>query len=340
MIRAIKDFSICLFLLFMMFPLLANTNIESIKEEPVFKEPEACNCSKIASEQSQEKCDCSKIVSQQAVKEDSIKTYQEILEKTNSQLSMWTNPYGIFVAVLGALIACLGVLFTICSIIFGYILYKQSKESQERIENVIKDSQGKIDKSLDDHKKKLKGIEKENKEYLSNLVNGFDGLILEYKDKLKNIEDKSFINKMESFKDFFETKKNTYRHSGRDPVDISDDNTISKNTAFSSKILLDAPDQRFTIFMKILGSDNKKYWLGFGGRVINENEKTWLSPSGLEFDILRNYNSEIVDINENIFDQFKRGFPQIEPVKIIGIRFRGSDENKNEITFSYKISQS
>lgn len=37
------------------------------------------------------------------------KAYIEILEKTNSQLSVWTNPYGIMVGIVSALTAILAI---------------------------------------------------------------------------------------------------------------------------------------------------------------------------------------------------------------------------------------
>ncbi len=52
--------------------------------------------------------------------------YIQILEKTNQQLGLWTNPYGIMIGVLA-------ILFTILTIVAAVIIYRQSKDYQERI---------------------------------------------------------------------------------------------------------------------------------------------------------------------------------------------------------------
>ena len=36
--------------------------------------------------------------------------YQTILEKTNAQLSLWGNPYGLMIGALGVLFTCLTIL--------------------------------------------------------------------------------------------------------------------------------------------------------------------------------------------------------------------------------------
>ena len=52
------------------------------------------------------------------------------LEKTNQQLGLWTNPYGIMIGVLA-------VLFTILTIIAAVIIYRQSKDYKERIQKAF-----------------------------------------------------------------------------------------------------------------------------------------------------------------------------------------------------------
>jgi len=53
--------------------------------------------------------------------------YIQILEKTNQQLSLWTNPYGIMVGALA-------VLFTILTIVAAIVVYRQSKEYKEKLQ--------------------------------------------------------------------------------------------------------------------------------------------------------------------------------------------------------------
>lgn len=73
-----------------------------------------------------------------------LKFYQETLESTNSQLSLWFNPYAIMVATLG-------ILFTVATVIAAIILYRQSKEYQNRYNQLFGDSQ----KSIKDLANKL-----------------------------------------------------------------------------------------------------------------------------------------------------------------------------------------
>jgi rubrerythrin len=55
-----------------------------------------------------------------------------ILEKTNQQLSLWWNPYGVFVSSLG-------VLFTIGAVVAAYFLFRQSREYRLTIDAAIAD---------------------------------------------------------------------------------------------------------------------------------------------------------------------------------------------------------
>ncbi|MDD3067183.1 MAG: hypothetical protein PHO48_05150 [Candidatus Gracilibacteria bacterium] len=76
--------------------------------------------------------------------------YREILEKTNQQLSLWWNPYGV-------MIASLGVLFAVLAGVFAFILWRQSKdykeENKENFENFLSAQNEKSEaaiKKLDD----------------------------------------------------------------------------------------------------------------------------------------------------------------------------------------------
>ena len=58
--------------------------------------------------------------------------YVAILEKTNQQLSLWWNPYGIFVGALGAL-------FTAGAVVAAYLIFRQSREYRATIDAAIAD---------------------------------------------------------------------------------------------------------------------------------------------------------------------------------------------------------
>jgi len=55
-----------------------------------------------------------------------VKQYSEILEKTNNQLSLWANPYGIFFAGIS-------ILFTLLAVFATYIHFKQTKEYKDQV---------------------------------------------------------------------------------------------------------------------------------------------------------------------------------------------------------------
>ena len=59
-------------------------------------------------------------------------TYIAILEKTNQQLGLWSNPYGIMVMVLTILVALL-------AISFAYILWRQGKEYREVFKSFLEE---------------------------------------------------------------------------------------------------------------------------------------------------------------------------------------------------------
>lgn len=117
-----------------------------------------------------------------------VTNYQEILEKTNSQLSLWWNPYGI-------LIGTLGVLFTILTIIAAVVIYRQGKEYKEL-----------INESLLKHENVLSQLILKNNQQIKNIETNLDNTINEYKEKLKNVaqegkdEINDFIKKLEDQK--------------------------------------------------------------------------------------------------------------------------------------------
>jgi len=92
----------------------------------------------------------------------STQDYVEILEKTNQQLSLWYNPYGLMVGILTALVALLAILF-------AFILWRQGKDYKDAFQAFLdeqkKIADGEISKAiskaqevLEDASKKLEEI--------------------------------------------------------------------------------------------------------------------------------------------------------------------------------------
>lgn len=102
-----------------------------------------------------------------------VKYYTDILEKTNSQLSLWTNPYGIFFAGIA-------ILFTLLAAFATYIHFKQTKDYKDQVnseiislralvENFIlqkeKALKTLVDNSLQSHKEEIGQITKDSPDY-------------------------------------------------------------------------------------------------------------------------------------------------------------------------------
>ena len=94
--------------------------------------------------------------------------YISILEKTNQQLNLWTNPYGIAIGILTLLIGFLAIGVT-------YVLWKNSKDQRERtneffvkqeeiVKQTIKRTEEKFSELIQEYEEKLKGAKKRGKE--------------------------------------------------------------------------------------------------------------------------------------------------------------------------------
>lgn len=59
-----------------------------------------------------------------------VRHYTDILEKTNSQLSLWSNPYGIFFAGLG-------IFVTLFTIVAAIIHFKQTNDYKNQVNTTI-----------------------------------------------------------------------------------------------------------------------------------------------------------------------------------------------------------
>jgi DNA-directed RNA polymerase subunit RPC12/RpoP len=74
--------------------------------------------------------------------------YAAVLEKTNNQLSLWWNPYGVFVAMIG-------VLLTLLAIVVTFIIFRQSAGYRRTINEAIANYRGVIDKFIEEKKADL-----------------------------------------------------------------------------------------------------------------------------------------------------------------------------------------
>lgn len=251
--------------------------------------------------------------------------YQEILEKTNTQLSLWWNPYGV-------IISCLAVLFTIGAIIAAIIIFKQGSEHRRLIEN-----------SLDEHKKKLNALIEEKNNYLKKQEIGLDNLICEFKEKLSTVDENQknqielVINKLSNQRDIIDTELRTFKHSGWAHRDIYEDFRLNPDSIIYARIVLHKPNQSFVIYFRIVTTDGKRFWIGFAG---NNGENT-PRKTREEYKLQETYGTETnrVVIQRNIWNLFSEGFPEIasEPNSIDCIRLRGSNSDPGEIAFTYKI---
>jgi hypothetical protein len=262
------------------------------------------------------------VVSQEPYKKIA-ENYQEILEKTNNQLSLWWNPYSVFVTSLG-------VLFAIFAVITAIVVFRQSKEHKDLIK-----------KSLEDHKIALDKLIIEKNEQFNNYEANLEKSIKEYKEQLATVSKKDkiqieqFISKLEAQKAIIDIPLHKYIHSGWDPLDVPLNYPINQFSNFYARIILNKPNQEFIIYIRLINSENKRFWLGFGGKDI-----TLPAFAKIEFTQYKFYNSSVVTIDENIHSCFKSGFPTVTslPVLVDCVRLRGSINDDSEISFNFKIS--
>lgn len=112
-----------------------------------------------------------------------LNNYASIVEKTNNQLGLWTNPATLSVAILSALISLIAIFVAIA-------LWKNSKEQKERInkffseqEKIIREKNKKIeaieskfDKLINEYEKKLKAVDRADKESRKQIQETIDEL--------------------------------------------------------------------------------------------------------------------------------------------------------------------
>ena len=69
--------------------------------------------------------------------------YLDILEKTNQQLSLWWNPYGV-------MIGALGVLFAVLAIVAAVLLFRQSREFRVLLDTTVNEYRQILDGFISD----------------------------------------------------------------------------------------------------------------------------------------------------------------------------------------------
>lgn len=106
-----------------------------------------------------------------------IENYISILEKTNQQLGVWSNPYGIAIGILSILIA-------IIAIGVAYAFWLNGREQRERQEKFFADQdriiqlknksigeyESKLDTLIKEYQKQLKSTEKRNREQIQKTI--------------------------------------------------------------------------------------------------------------------------------------------------------------------------
>lgn len=93
-----------------------------------------------------------------------LNNYVSILEKTNQQLNLWSNPYGLMVGILTLLIA-------IIAIAVSYALWRYSKEQRDRVNQFFAEQE----KIIDEKNKQVQKVEEK-----------LNDLIKEYEKQLKS----------------------------------------------------------------------------------------------------------------------------------------------------------
>ena len=104
--------------------------------------------------------------------------YASILEKTNAQLSLWWNPFGVMVAALG-------VLFAVLAIAAAVIIYRQGREYRELINRSIAKYQDILNAFIEDKNKQVELLKENIAAAVANAKSELDGLSGEQKQKVE-----------------------------------------------------------------------------------------------------------------------------------------------------------
>lgn len=105
--------------------------------------------------------------------------YVEILEKTNQQLGLWTNPYGLMVGALSFLVAFLAIAASV-------ILYKQSSDHKKQTKEERKNLREELTKIQKDFLNKLQSRTEDQ-------LRLYDEKILEKEKNAHSVHDTDFL---------------------------------------------------------------------------------------------------------------------------------------------------
>lgn len=126
-------------------------------------------------------------------------TYLELVEKTNHQLSLWYNPYGLMVGVLTLIVAILAIVATF---VVAWIFRDRNKAKKERDEyfralekrqqeheeNLISSTnlyKEKLFERVDDYKEELKNASESRRTVIRSEIESLERLAGELKDQLQ-----------------------------------------------------------------------------------------------------------------------------------------------------------
>ncbi|EKE06509.1 MAG: hypothetical protein ACD_18C00347G0034 [uncultured bacterium] len=133
-----------------------------------------------------------------------LSNYADILEKTNQQLNLWTNPYGLMIGLLAIIIA-------IVAIVVSFLLWKNSSDQKKRSEEFFKKQEENIEAQMGiikERSEKENELSKQREKRAKEYEDSFNKLIAEYKTKLRGVdkENKKEIERLE--KNIDELNKN------------------------------------------------------------------------------------------------------------------------------------
>jgi hypothetical protein len=263
--------------------------------------------------------------------------YVSTLEKTNSQLSLYLNPYAIFIAALG-------VLFTAGAIAAGYHIYSQGKDFKDRQdmliarnEAIIHSTQETLNTQQQEH---IKTIGQLNEELESIKDEGFKTIndLNTIKASLLNV-----LNKNEKSKDELsdginifmdQNKKFNYVLRGNNRIDLDFNVPINETSILSLSAVLERIDQPFNVYLRFNKTGQKPKWIGFAiNGEANKNYNTeW------EKTTLVDSNTQHFQINIPIFEHYKICFPNDSvPKYLSAVRLRGQIKPSEIIRVSFEI---
>lgn len=248
--------------------------------------------------------------------------YVSVLEKTNQQLNMWWNPLGVVVAILSVLIAVL-------AIAVAYLIFRQGRVYQEALKEALNTQEKRFDDLIEEKNKQFDLIK-------GNIDNEIENLRAEAVSKTgtKKVAINQQIARLMRQREVLEPEFTTVAHSGWGERDIRIHHILKKESSFESYISLSEIGQQFVIYIKVQTTSGNGYWLGFAS-----NEEGKINKGSSEYTVHKNYSEKVATISCNIFEQFKKGFPEVSEYPMIAthIRLRGSKDNPSVIKFGFKI---